>query len=85
MAVTLDLTSDSCSVLVTCSPDDAEALGGSVAGVTLEDCGDGRMAAPVGVGWKDDEPVELNDRAFDFYLNRVEIDLALAGLKWSEG
>ena len=83
MAVTLDLTPDSCRIIVACNAEDANALGGSIASVNLEDC-DGVMIALIGIPWDSNWPDSVNDRIFDYALKQVEIDLDLAGLPWTE-
>ena len=82
--VSLDTGSESCAVLVFATPKAVEAMGGSIAGESFEDAGDGQHYAMVGSGWSDAHTGEQNDAEF-FRAWRACLDACnAAGLAWVE-
>lgn len=79
----LDFTSDLCAVFLTCGPEDADVLGGSVAGERLEDDYDGAYAL-IGDPWGDDASDADNDANADYWRKTVIREIEAAGLAWQE-
>ena len=82
--VEIDHTSDSCAVLVWCTPDQADDLGWSIGGSSIEDAGDGQCYAMVGLPWSDDHTDAENDAEHDHAWRECIRDLTSAGLDWEE-
>lgn len=81
--IRLDLTSDSCAVMLSCTPEQAEVLGGSVAGTSIEQIDDGFCYALVGEPWDDSRSDTENDDASQSYYDSVVAEVEGAGLEWS--
>lgn len=82
--IALDLTPDSCAVLVYASEDGRDALGGSIAGAAFEHDGDGHYYALVGDPWDDSLSDAENDQSHDRWQELVEAEIAAVGLRWYE-
>ena len=77
--VELDLTSDSCAVLVWASPEDEEIFGGAICGASFDS-----GAAMLGFPWDDSLTDAENDAYFDAVFDAVRAELAEYGINWTE-